>query len=641
MRTVAPSVARVVVPYVILAGLWIHASERMLEAVTADSHVLARWSIYKGWAFVAFTALLLALLMGAELRARRLNEALLGAQRDLLERIARGTPAPEILRRLVVLIESQVPGLTASVRLLDAQGSRAPHAVAGRLPTALVRYLDEQPIDEGAGPSGIAMFRGDTVLVADLASDPAWLPHRAAFTEAGLRAAWATPLRSADGRVLGTFSCYRAAPGLPDAQHLRLIQLATQVAAVALAREQQDNAVRASERRLSFALEVSRTGGWELDLVDHSASRTLEHDRIFGYQAMLPEWTYEMFLAHVLEPDRAEVDRRFQDAVARQTDWSFECRIRRVDGDVRWIWAAGGHQFDGERPPRRMAGIVQDITERKRAEEAVRRLADDLRGQAAELEHRVAERTAELSEARDRAEGADRLKSAFLATMSHELRTPLNSIIGFTGVLLQGLAGPLNEEQRKQLGMVRGSGQHLLELINDVLDISKIEAGQLELARAPFDPAATARRAADTVAAQAAEKGLTLATELEPGLPELVGDRRRLEQVLINLLANAVKFTDEGRVRLDVRATPGGVAFAVSDTGVGIPPGARDQVFQPFRQLDSGLARAHEGTGLGLAICKRLVERMGGGIDFESAPGVGSTFRVELPLTPSSLTETT
>lgn len=173
-----------------------------------------------------------------------------------------------------------------------------------------------------------------------------------------------------------------------------------------------------------------------------------------------------------------------------------------------------------------------------------------------------------------------------------------------------------------------------------MLDISKIEAGQFELARAPFDPAAAARRAADTVTAQAALKGLALATELEAGLPALVGDRRRVEQVLINLLANAVKFTDQGRVGLVVRATPRGVAFAVSDTGIGIPPSARDQLFEPFRQIDSGLARAHEGTGLGLAICKRLVERMGGCIDFESALGVGSTFRVELPLTPPPYAET-
>lgn len=130
--------------------------------------------------------------------------------------------------------------------------------------------------------------------------------------------------------------------------------------------------LRESEERLNFSLRMSHTGGWDLDLVDHTAHRTLEHDRIFGYGALLPQWTYEQFLAHVLPEDRAEVDRRFRAATATQTEWSFECRIRRVDGEVRWIWAAGEHQRDAAGQMRRMAGIVQDITERKCAEQALR-----------------------------------------------------------------------------------------------------------------------------------------------------------------------------------------------------------------------------------------------------------------------------
>ncbi len=157
-------------------------------------------------------------------------------------------------------------------------------------------------------------------------------------------------------------------------------------------RKQAESALRESEERLNFALKKSRTGGWDLDLVDHTAYRSVEHDRIFGYDSLLADWTYEIFLSHVLPEDRTEVDRRFQEATAAQKDWSFECRIRRATGNVRWIWVAGEHQRDAKGNPRRMAGIVQDITDRKRAEEEVRKLN-------AELEQRVEERTRELQSA--------------------------------------------------------------------------------------------------------------------------------------------------------------------------------------------------------------------------------------------------
>jgi PAS domain S-box-containing protein len=249
-----------------------------------------------------------------------------------------------------------------------------------------------------------------------------------------------------------------------------------------------------------------------------------------------------------------------------------------------------------------------------------------------ELEDRVRQRTAELVEARDAAESADRLKSAFLATMSHELRTPLNSIIGFTGIVLQGLAGPLNEEQKKQLGMVQSSSRHLLALINDVLDISKIEAGQLDIYCAPFPVLPSIQKSVSAILPLADRKGITVRTQVSPEVGEITSDQQRTEQILLNLLGNAVKFTDHGEVIVQCRRDHGWIVIAVRDTGIGIDPKHHRSIFEPFRQADTGLARKREGTGLGLSICKRLVDLLGGSISVESALDQGSTFTVRLPL---------
>ncbi len=243
---------------------------------------------------------------------------------------------------------------------------------------------------------------------------------------------------------------------------------------------------------------------------------------------------------------------------------------------------------------------------------------------------------------RHRAEAADRVKSAFLATMSHELRTPLNSIIGFTGIVLQEMAGPLNPEQSKQLNMVRTSARHLLALVNDVLDISKIEAGQFEVGRHPFSLPDSLQRVLAMVRPLAEAKQLALHARISPQLGAAVGDERRIEQILLNLLSNAVKFTDHGAVTLTADELtdcelPGGlsgqaVRVRVADSGIGIEAEHLPLLFQPFSQIDFGLSRRHEGTGLGLAICRRLAELMGGDITVASEFGHGSTFTVTLPL---------
>jgi signal transduction histidine kinase len=249
-----------------------------------------------------------------------------------------------------------------------------------------------------------------------------------------------------------------------------------------------------------------------------------------------------------------------------------------------------------------------------------------------QVEQQVRQRTAELRVAKEAAESADRTKSAFLAAMSHELRTPLNSIIGFTDISLRELAGPLNEEQKKQLGMVQGSALHLLALINDVLDISKIEAGQLTLHIESFNARQSLEKVVGTVLPQARAKGLSLQLQVTDTVETMRGDARRFEQVLLNLLSNAIKFTVRGGVSVHANTAAGQLAVSVQDTGIGISPGDIGKLFQPFRQLDSSLARQHEGTGLGLSIAKRLVEIMRGRIAVSSEPGRGSTFTVQVPI---------
>ncbi len=249
-----------------------------------------------------------------------------------------------------------------------------------------------------------------------------------------------------------------------------------------------------------------------------------------------------------------------------------------------------------------------------------------------EMEARIQRRTAQLAEAMEKAQAADRIKSAFLATMSHELRTPLNSIIGFTGILLQGLAGPLNEEQQKQMRMVQTSSRHLLALINDVLDISKIEAGQLTLAPTAFDLRAAIEKSVQVVLPMADKKGIAVNLEMAADVAQVTADQRRLEQVLLNVLNNALKFTEKGQVRVTCRTDNDGYLIAVADTGIGMQPDEIPKLFQPFHQIDSGLTRKHEGTGLGLSICKKLIVLMGGTIEVESQWGHGSTFTLRIPI---------
>ncbi|HET7526740.1 MAG TPA: ATP-binding protein, partial [Burkholderiaceae bacterium] len=276
--------------------------------------------------------------------------------------------------------------------------------------------------------------------------------------------------------------------------------------------------------------------------------------------------------------------------------------------------------LDGER---HFVGFLRDITKRKEAERAVHDSNE-------RLEQRVAERTRELREANERLMELDRMKSQFLATMSHELRTPLNSILGFTSLMREGLSGPLTDEQRRQLGFVHASGEHLLALINDLLDLSRIESGRMDVAAGPFDFAAVAAEVGVNLKPLIKQKGLRLEFAMPGSLP-LVGDRRKCYQVLLNPANNAVKFTEHGHMRIEAGLREGRLHARVADTGIGIRPEQLKLLFEAFRQLDGSPRRLYEGTGLGLHLCRKLLDLMGGDIEVHSEFGAGSRFSFSLP----------
>jgi PAS domain S-box-containing protein len=634
------------------------------------------------------------------------------------------------------------------------------------------------------------------------------------------------------------------------------------------ASRQTQRALRDSEEGLRFAMEVAEMGHWSLDLLDNTARRSLKHDQIFGYETLLPQWTFEMFLEHVVPEDRTEVARKFQEAVKTKSDWDFECRINRRDGEQRWILARGRHRSNSSGQAALMEGIVQDITWRKSSEAALaesekrfkalfsgardailvmnmeedgqpgnftevndlacellaiprgellklsakdillpesaanlpdmvgelvkngygvfevvakardgrlipeeisvqrlelggrllylviaRDITERKKAEAMLLENKektelilnsaaegiygidlngnctfsnnaclrllgfrsqaellgknmhnlihhtkecgapfpveecriyqafrkdqgthvedevlwradatsfpaeywsypqrsggkvvgavvsfldITERRrheAELQQAKNEAQAANRAKREFLSKMSHEIRTPMNAILGFSQLMRRDPAA--TGQQCQRLDIINRSGEHLLELINEVLEISRIESGRLTLNKAAFDLHSMLEDLERMFIAKAEAKGLRMELEILKGVPRFFsGDQGKLRQVVSNIISNAIKFTAHGGVSLRVRAEGlGGVRFRVEaevqDSGPGMTPEETAALFKPFGQTQAG-RKEGSGTGLGLAISREYSQLMGGGVEVASRPSEGSTFKVSV-----------
>ena len=377
--------------------------------------------------------------------------------------------------------------------------------------------------------------------------------------------------------------------------------------------------LRESEQRLTLASTSGEVGVWDLDLIADQAWRSLQHDRIFGYESLLPNWGAAVFSDHVFPEDRELVQRRLEEAF-QNGHLEFECRIIRADQAMRWISEKGEVVRNEQGQPIRMMGVVTDVTERKRAEEEKRKFMDRLAASNQELELRNRE-----------VERVTKLKSKFLASMSHELRTPLNAIVGFSDLLAEGTPGDLNDKQKRFVNHIKQGSAHLLQLINDILDLSKIEAGQLDLRCEDFQIKTALPEVLSTIRPLAVAKNIQIEQKMESD-QHVYADRVRFKQILYNLLSNAVKFTPKaGRIDIDCHGDGNSVCISVTDTGVGIRAEDQAVIFEEFRQVEGPAGTTQEGTGLGLAITKRLVEQQGGGISLESEFGKGSRFTFTLP----------
>ena len=308
----------------------------------------------------------------------------------------------------------------------------------------------------------------------------------------------------------------------------------------------------------------------------------------------------------------------------------YEEKITDAGGNVRWLQTVKRVLLDNDSQPIQVLSVCTDITERKRAEAA-------LENERATLAKRVEEQTAKLKAANMELTQAVHHKDEFLATMSHELRTPLNAISGLTYILKQEIHGPLTKKQQKSVQMLENSGQHLLDLINDILDLAKIGAGKIELTMSTFSVASICAASLQLIDQAATQKKIAVQLNVDANVKFVHADERRLKQILVNLLGNAIKFTPKNsRIGLEVIGDMSSkqLKFIVWDKGIGIPSHAIERSFQPFMQVDSSSTRAHEGSGLGLSLVLRLTEMHGGTVNVESVEGEGSRFTIAFPWKP-------
>jgi two-component system cell cycle sensor histidine kinase PleC len=664
---------------------------------------------------------------------RKLMETLAHGEHSVLEAIVGGVPLESVLDRICRLCEEILDHSRCSILQLDPDGVHARIAAAPGLPPGYTATVGSIAIGPSVGSCGAAMATLKPVIVADIANDPLWDGYREHALKHGLKACWSFPIM-AEGTVYGAFGIYYGMVHAPAEGDLQVASRLAKLAAVAILRRRNDEAMRRSEQRfrdftevasdwlwetdaefrmtyvsgrvqdtlgippaemlgrrlseallqdagspkwrrhlddlrsssrikdfefsyrrpdgvqrcfvvngmpvlgedgkvvgyrgtgsdvtaereatdalrnrkrqLSEAQRITRTGDWLWNIGRDTIDWSDEIYRIFGVSPDAYDPTLDTVFSFVHPDDQQTVIDTLTRSVREKTGGILEYRICRPDGDERHIRAEWLCGLDAGGEVRDVFGVCQDISERKQAEEVLRT-------------------------AKNKAEAASRAKSEFLASMSHELRTPLNAILGFSEILKEQILGPLSERYRDYAGDIHRSGQHLLDLISDLLNMARIEARQVEFNEETVPLAEVMDEALRLTRLSPGETRHAVELSLPEPMPALLADRRGLKQVLINLLGNAAKFTpDGGRIGVSAGLRDGFLEIAIADTGIGVPKDRIPDLGKPFMRVENVMSQRYQGSGMGLFISKALIERHGGSMRIESAPGEGTTVTMLIP----------
>jgi PAS domain S-box-containing protein len=583
--------------------------------------------------------------VATDITERKEAEQRLRLQLDTLRQVATGAPLETILRDLITAIEEQSPDMTGSVLFCDRAQGRIQHGVAPNLPDAYNDAIDGVELGPTAGSCGTAMYEGAPVIAEDIATDPRWADYRDLALEHGLHACWSVPIFDADGDVLGSFALYHEQPTAPTEADRTLIDQARSLAGIAIERHRTEETLRDREQRVEALYDAMST---------LTQSETPDELAEVLFDLITDTLGYPICAVRYVEDDRlvpAVVSPACQDVLGPRRDYTIDgpeaaAEAFRTGDTLHYDDATEANAIGASTQVRSVAYIPLGsygtlsigMTETNSISPFDVRLLDVLAQNAESVLRRI-DHEQELVGAKETAEEMSRLKSAFLANISHEIRTPLTSILGFAEAIGREVGGARQVEEvdlsslARFSSLIEQSGQRLMDTLTGVLNLSKLQAGEMDFSLESVDLATEARETAEEFVPQARDAGVDLSTQVPDDAVRARADQGGLQVVLRNLLSNAIKYTDEGgqvwvRVRPDAERT---AVLEVEDTGIGMDPDTADVLFEAFKQASEGIGRNYEGTGLGLTVTKEVLGQMGGSIELETEEGEGSRFTVRLP----------
>jgi PAS domain S-box-containing protein len=546
------------------------------------------------------------LVVTRDITDRKHAESLLAGEKRILEMVAKGDSLADILDSLCRVVEERASGVLASILLLD--GDRLRHGGGPSLPKAYTDAIDGAAIGPSAGSCGTAAYRGEQVIVEDIAANPLWANYRDLALPYSLRACWSTPVLSSKGKVIATFAMYYREPRSPSPRDQEIIEQITHLAGVAIERKLAEDALRRSEAYLAEAQSLTHVGSWACNFltgqVFHLSDEAL---RFYGFDPSQGPVPFERLYKATHPEDEPALREKFYDAIHARRDYDLEYRIFRPDGSIRFLRSLGHHSPSGEIGE--YIGITMDITERKYAEAERERL----RQLEADLAHVT--RMTSMGE--------------LTASLAHEINQPIAAAITNANTCLRWLKRdpPDVEEAREAASRGVQAASRAAEIIKRIRVLFTKGASQWE----PVDLNEVIREMVALLAGEAGRNFVVIRTELAADIPKAMADRVQLQQVFANLMLNAIQAMKGISVAAELtirsrREGNGNLLVSVSDTGAGFTPEQADQIFRAFYTTKP------DGTGMGLAISRSIIESHGGRLWATANPGPGATFQFTLPI---------